>query len=233
MSVMTIREDQKVLSIRDSIHKDDFLDVYFRRLEGNYNERKKDDLRFVLERLPLYIASHNINTGFLVEYVVNEMPDLLERYLTASDLGVIGTLHDLGKYCIDEGIRDRKGPLEEQQKNTVKLHPNMGAYFMKEIGFRKKVSDAVNHHHERWDGKGYPDGLAGEKIPLGSRIMRPLDSLEKYVGFRPYKKSIPMKKALKRILDDEGKRYDPEIVENMIPLLMKADLGEILYFGFG
>ncbi len=121
-------------------------------------------------------------------------------------------LHDIGKLLIDPRIWMKTGPLSLEERKEVNQHTLKGAEMIREIPYLHSSINAIKHHHERWDGKGYPDGLAGEAIPMEARIIAVTDSLDAITTTRPYHAAAPMEKARDEILHCAGTMYDPRTV---------------------
>lgn len=121
-------------------------------------------------------------------------------------------LHDIGKIMIQETILFKEGPLTEDEWLEVKKHPVIGVEMIKYISYLAPAVPVVRHHHERWDGKGYPDGLAGGDIPLSARIVAVADGFDAMTSKRPYQDTRTLKLANQEILACSGTQYDPNVV---------------------
>jgi putative nucleotidyltransferase with HDIG domain len=124
-----------------------------------------------------------------------------------------GYLHDIGKIGIRDGILLKPGPLTEAEHADVRLHPIIGDNILKPLMFFPKEREIIRHHHERYDGKGYPDGLAGEKIPLIARVLSVADSYDAMTSSRPYRKAKTHEQAIMEIKRCTGTQFDEKIVE--------------------
>jgi len=122
-------------------------------------------------------------------------------------------LHDIGKIEIDREILNKPGKLSDHEIVIMKQHPLYGAAMIKPITFLSDCVDTILYHHENLDGSGYPEGLKGEEIPLGARILRVIDSYDAMVTDRPYRSGMSTDEALAELKKYSGKYYDPEIVE--------------------
>jgi diguanylate cyclase (GGDEF)-like protein/putative nucleotidyltransferase with HDIG domain len=121
-------------------------------------------------------------------------------------------LHDIGKLAVPEHIISKPGRLTPEEFEKMKIHPIVGAEILERVKFPYPVAPIVRAHHERWDGRGYPDGLAGEQIPLGARILSAVDCLDALATDRQYRKALPLNEAMNRVADDSGMAYDPKVV---------------------
>jgi diguanylate cyclase (GGDEF)-like protein/putative nucleotidyltransferase with HDIG domain len=125
-------------------------------------------------------------------------------------------LHDIGKLAIPEYILNKPSPLTESEMSKMKAHPTVGAEILETVPFPYPVVPFVRHHHERWDGAGYPAGLKGLEIPLGARILSIVDCYDALRTDRPYRQKLPRELALNYIKSEAGKAYDPDIVALLI-----------------
>lgn len=128
-------------------------------------------------------------------------------------------LHDIGKIAVPDSILLKRGKLTAKQRETMKRHPELGKEFMERIEFLRPALDIPFSHHERWDGTGYPKGLKGKNIPLPARIFAVVDVWDAITADRPYRKAMPLNKALKIIEEESGKHFDPKVVKAFLDLL--------------
>lgn len=136
---------------------------------------------------------------------------LNERELDA--LRAASLLHDIGKLAVPEHIITKPGKLTPQEFEKMKIHPLVGAEILEQVDFPYPVAPIVRAHHERWDGNGYPLGLAGEQIPLGARILSAVDCLDALASDRQYRRALLLDQAMEVVLGESGKSYDPRVVE--------------------
>lgn len=127
-------------------------------------------------------------------------------------------LHDIGKIGVPDRILWKPGPLTEDEWVEMKKHPVIGFRMCARIQFLRGASQIVLHHHERWDGAGYPDGLAGEEIPMGARIFAIADTLDAMTSDRPYRAALPYDVARTEILKHSGTQFDPQVVEAFLQI---------------
>jgi len=128
-------------------------------------------------------------------------------------------LHDIGKIGVKETILTKPGKLTAEEYDEMKTHPAKGAEILKEVKFLAPVVPIVYHHQERYDGKGYPAGLAGNAIPIGSRIVAVLDAFDAMTTNRPYRKGLPMDVALGELRRHSGLQFDPEVVDAFLQVV--------------
>ncbi|MGH9674465.1 MAG: diguanylate cyclase domain-containing protein [Bryobacteraceae bacterium] len=122
-------------------------------------------------------------------------------------------LHDIGKLAVPEHILSKPGRLTREEFEKVKIHPVVGAEILERVNFPYAVTPMVRFHHEKWNGDGYPAGIRGEAIPLGARILAVADCLDALISDRPYRKSIPISKAVENISAEAGVSFDPMVVQ--------------------
>ena len=125
-------------------------------------------------------------------------------------------LHDTGKIAVPEHILNKPGKLNEQEYERMKSHVTIGADILSGIDFPYPVIPLVRHHHENWDGTGYPDGLKGEAIPLGARILSVVDCFDALTSDRPYRRALTTEAALEILRQRSGTMYDVAVVEKFV-----------------
>ena len=121
-------------------------------------------------------------------------------------------LHDVGKVAVPDAILFKPGPLTDEERTLMTAHPTIGWEILRHIDFLDDAKTVVRHHHERWDGQGYPDGLAGEAIPLPARVFALADALDALTTDRPYRAAVSWTKAREVLRQDAGTHFDPAIV---------------------
>ena len=135
---------------------------------------------------------------------------------TLCGLEAAALLHDTGKIAVPEHILNKPGRLTASEFETMKRHAPIGAQIIASIEFPYPVAPVVRHHHENWDGTGYPDGLKGEEIPLGARILSVVDCFDALTSDRPYRGRMTAQQAIHIILARRGTQYDPKIVDAFV-----------------
>ena len=128
-------------------------------------------------------------------------------------------LHDIGKIGIADSILGKKGSLTSEEFDKIKEHTIMGANIIEPVDFLKNSYWAIYHHHEKYNGKGYPDGIKSEDIPILARIIAVADAYDAMSSDRPYRKKLNKDKILKELKDQSGKQFDPEVVKALISIL--------------
>ena len=122
-------------------------------------------------------------------------------------------LHDVGKLAIPDSILFKPGPLTTEERALMSRHTIVGAEIMRDIEFLAEASKVVRSHHERWDGNGYPDRLAGEQIPLNARVFAVADVFDALTTNRPYRVALSFEQARSMIEEEAGSHFDPQVVD--------------------
>jgi len=133
-------------------------------------------------------------------------------------------LHDIGKIGIPDAILNKPGKLTEDEFDTIRQHPEIGGTIVGKIKVFRSVADIVRHHHERFDGKGYPDGLCGEEISLGARIVAVADSFDAMTTIRTYRSGLSICEAIEETVRCKGSQFDPAIVDVLKALAIENKL---------
>ncbi|MBI3964294.1 MAG: response regulator [Chloroflexi bacterium] len=157
-----------------------------------------------------YTANHIERVSAIAIEIAKEL-GITGPELRGIELGAI--LHDLGKICIDSKILTKPGPLTPAEFAEMMRHPVVGSEMLGESPYLSIVRDCVRHHHEHYDGRGYPDGLAGESIPLFARIVSVADAYDAMTSDRCYRRRLPPERALSELQSLAGQQWDPTIVD--------------------
>ncbi len=152
---------------------------------------------------------------------MGEIVGLSEVEIEALKAGAL--LHDIGKIGVPAYILNKPGKLTEHEFEQMKMHTIIGADMLSNVDFRYPVVPIVRHHHERWDGRGYPDGLKGESIPVTARILTLVDTYDALRSDRPYHKPMGRKEALTYLEQNAGSMYDPKLVEIFLSIVDKLE----------
>jgi putative nucleotidyltransferase with HDIG domain len=170
-----------------------------------------------IEALALAIEAKDENTAEHLQRVrVYSMELAKELRLTEDEteaLQAASVLHDIGKLAVPEHIISKPGRLTPEEFEKMKIHPIVGAEILERVNFPYPVVPIVRAHHEKWDGTGYPYGLAGESIPVGARILAAVDCFDALASDRQYRKALPLDEAMDKVVGDAGKAFDPRVVE--------------------
>ena len=139
--------------------------------------------------------------------------------LSKTDLNILeygAMLHDIGKIGVKDSVLLKKGALDDDEFEAIKSHPSIGAKIIANISFYKPMIPCIKHHHEKFNGRGYPDGLAGEEIPLLPRIIAVADTYDAMTSTRPYRNALSKEKAVSILKEVAGTQLDAEIVDIFI-----------------
>jgi len=171
-----------------------------------------------------YTRGHSERVAVYASRIGNHMglrKELIERIYFA------GLLHDVGKIAVPDNILRKPGALTSDEWQTMRRHPAAGYEILLKIDFLKTASQIVMSHHERYDGGGYPRGLAGEEIPLGARIFTIADAFDAMTTDRPYQKARQTWEALEIIEKGKGKHFDPQIVDAFASVMRRRPQGVV------
>jgi len=160
-----------------------------------------------------YTRRHSIEVAEIARMLAWEMGLSMEM---AEEIHIAGHLHDIGKIGVRDAVLWKTEELTPQELEEIRQHPVIGYQALRQIPFLSRnggVAEMVLHHHERYDGMGYPSGLAGEEIPLGSRVLAVADSFSAMAGDRPYRKGMPFELIGQEIQRNASTQFDPMVVE--------------------
>ncbi len=143
----------------------------------------------------------------------------------SKEVAVAAQLHDIGKVGIGDGVLNKAGKLTEEEMNHIGEHPVIGERIVGCLPYMGSVAGIVRHHHERFDGTGYPDHLAGEQIPLASRMIAVADAYDAMTSSRPYRAAMPPEQAAAGIREGAGSQFDPALAEVFLDLFYTGTLG--------
>jgi HD-GYP domain-containing protein (c-di-GMP phosphodiesterase class II) len=194
------------------------------KLESHYMETI-EALSSALEARDPYTEAH---TGRIRDLagalaVAMRLPAEVRR---AVRLGAL--LHDVGKIGIADSILLKPGPLDDSEWEQMKMHPQIGERMLQGIEFLDRALPIVRSHHERWDGSGYPDGRAGEEIPMAARIIAVCDAFDAMTSDRPYRKALPVEAACDEIQRCSGTQFDPTCAMLLVEMVRgMGDTGDL------
>ena len=137
-------------------------------------------------------------------------------------------IHDIGKISVPDKILKSSGSLTDKEYAEMKNHSQYGYEILEDLDIFKEDLNIIKHHHERYDGNGYPDGLSGEEIPIGSRILAICDAYDVMSTGRVYKPALTKKEIIAEFEKCSGKQFDPEYAEMMIELIIEEQIGGIM-----
>jgi putative two-component system response regulator len=142
--------------------------------------------------------------------------------LSAADLHAVAysiLLHDLGRIGISESILLKQGPLSRDELEAVQRHVEIGERIAAPLPGAERFGPIIRHHHERWDGSGYPDGLAGQAIPVGARIIGIVDAFDAMTQYRPYREARSISEAVEEMRLEKGRQFDPDLVDEFVRVI--------------
>lgn len=167
----------------------------------------------------VYTAGHSHRVaGYSV--LAGEEMDFTGQEIFMLRLGAL--LHDLGKINVSKEILNKSGGLTEEEWEQIKAHPKNGAEIIQKVDFFKDLVSVVYHHHEYYNGHGYPGELAGSEIPVQARIIAVADAYEAMTSTRPYRKGYSHHDALSRLKEGKGWQFDPDVVDCFIKSMKRA-----------
>lgn len=175
-------------------------------------------LAFILEGKDPYTRGHSER---VTQYSVAIAKELGISQKGIAEIERAGKLHDIGKLGVDEAILCKPGPLTEKERAIINTHPQMGTAILESLDFLSKERVIIRHHHERYDGNGYPDKLKGEEIPIGARIMALADAFDAMKSKRSYRNPLPDKQVLSEIEKNAGTQFDSKVVAVFLSLVKK------------
>jgi len=228
--VLTAYDQEKVQALR--LGADDFLAKPFEReellarMEAHLRWldaiRNLDDAESILVSIAKLVEARDAYTEEHVERVARTALRLGEGVgVSGGDLDALrrgALLHDIGKVGISEMILNKPGPLTDEERAEMQRHVLIGEEVCRPLRTLRGALPIIRHHHERWDGRGYPDGLAGEDIPLLARIVAVADVFDALASDRPYRPAWPEEKARAYIREQAGQQFDPQVVEVFVEL---------------
>ena len=172
----------------------------------------------------------DLNTGVhstrLAEWALHVAGELGLDQSYLGDIEVAALLHDIGKIGISDAILNKPAKLTPEEYDQMKKHPEYGWAVLHQVPGMERASLIILHHHESYDGKGYPGGLQGEEIPIGSRIVSVIDAFDAMVSSRPYRQGLPFEEAERRLLQASGTQFDARVVERFLPLA-RAEMASV------
>jgi putative nucleotidyltransferase with HDIG domain len=198
---------QAGIAIENAALYNDLVQVYFDTIRS---------LASALEAKDIYTHGHSRRVAKDAVRIARRL-DLGKKDLEEIRHGAL--LHDIGKIGIRDSILFKAGPLDEEERRHIQSHPAVGANIMASFEVLQQVRDIIRYHHERWDGRGFPDGLRGEEIPLGARIVCIADSFDAMITSRPYREGMPIPKALEILRKERGGQFDAKLVDIFLEVI--------------
>jgi putative nucleotidyltransferase with HDIG domain len=181
-------------------------------------------LNMILEAKHPYTKGH---TNRVVELCIGLGRELGISSGELQDLREGAMLHDIGKLAISDTILNKPGPLSEQEMEIIRQHPVIGDNIIRPIRFLQHCRPVVRHHHERWDGHGYPDGLKGEDIHLFARICTIADTVDAMASARSYRAALTFPEIYDQLLMGSGTQFDENLVRIMLAMVERGEVASI------
>ena len=198
---------------------------YQKNLENRVRNQTMELIKLysgTLEAMVLALDLREKETGYhsyrVTEYALTlaKKLELPESEITILAKGAL--LHDIGKIGVPDNVLLKPGKLNDEEWEIMRKHPEHGYELLKKIDFLEESAQIVLHHHEHFNGKGYPVGLVGEQIPLGARIFSVVDTLDALTSKRVYKKAYSFEESSEKIEESSGKQFDPQVVEAFLDI---------------
>lgn len=191
------------------------------KLQGKFHKELVLALVRLLELRDPYTKGHSERVADLASKLAERINFSKEEIRSIYWAGLI---HDIGKVLISDTILSKPKKLTEEERKEVEKHPVLGSMILKTVEGTEEISKIVRYHHERWDGTGYPEGLKGEEIPLGARILSLADSFDAMTSDRPYRTAMSLEDAIKELKRCAGSQFDPNLVDVFIEIISKESI---------
>jgi putative nucleotidyltransferase with HDIG domain len=190
---------------------------YVRSVKNSFEYQLEGIVKGVIATIELkdpYTRGHSERVAYYANSLATKTGVFTEEELSAFNYACL--LHDIGKVNIPDSILMKPGKLSKEEFDVIKTHPTVGAEAIIKVRGLEDSIDVIKSHHERWDGKGYPEQLKGDKIPYLARIVSIADAFDAMTSSRSYRAAMPVEEAYKRILEGKGTQFDPNLVEMFI-----------------
>ena len=210
LQIALILSSQVVTAMENASLYENLRENYFRTVQA---------LVAAVEAKDPYTRWHSANVA---KYAVSVARDMEMNSSQLEEIHIAAILHDMGKIGISELIISKPAGLNQEEFDIMKDHPAHGIRILEPIGFSPAIINAIYQHHERFDGKGYPQGLAGEEITLAARILNVADTIDAMVSERPYRGKISIQGVLLELEREAGGQFDPRVAESARRLIEKG-----------
>lgn len=206
------------------------ISIYLNQFVLQYEQKKilLSYIKSVTKVLNQFVPTSHLHTksAFRLIRALGKKMKLTETEIKILEYASI--LHDAGKIQIPTTLLKKERPLTDDEYKLIRKHPRKGAELIKDLSSLKTVVPIIMHHHERYDGSGYPGKLKKEKIPLASRILSVIDAFDAMFFGRPYKKRMKLKDVEKEIKNQSGKQFDPKVVDSFLAILKQKSIRKYL-----
>ena len=193
-------------------------DVRLKQAEENFSALRTSVICGFNQLLDLKDLNTGVHSTRLAEWAIHVAAELGLEEHERINIETAALLHDIGKIGIPDAILHKPGKLSSEEYEWMKRHPEYGWAVLRQIPTFEMASLLTLHHHEGYDGKGYPGGLKAEEIPIGSRIVSVIDAFDAMVSSRPYRQGLPFEEAARRLTEASGTQFDPQVVKIFLPL---------------
>lgn len=214
MELLTAFADQAAMAIEVARQKDEVEAIYLDSVTA---------LAEAVDARDTYTAGHSVAVRDWALRLARRI-DLEED--RTRELAIGATLHDIGKIGIDDSILRKPGPLTDDEFAQIRTHPIVAVRILESLGARHDIIPMIRHHHERYDGKGYPAGLSKDEIPMEARILAVADSYHAMASVRPYRDALPFEKIVDELQKGRGGQFDPELADEFLACLDEIGLCE-------
>ncbi len=178
-----------------------------------------------MEAKDKYTEGHSHRVSRYANLIACNM-DLRPALIETIDMAA--TLHDIGKIGVPDAILLKPSRLTEAEFTAIKRHPRIGVAIVKQVALPDAVTDIILHHHERCDGSGYPDGLTGDQLSIGAKILSVADAFDAMTSERPYRKAMPLSEAMSQLVQGRGAQFDAQVVDCVVSLAGKSAFLEVM-----
>jgi putative nucleotidyltransferase with HDIG domain len=168
-----------------------------------------------------YTQGHSVRVTELAEEIARRLGWSAEQL---ASLRVGGPLHDIGKLAVSDDVLCKEGRLDPEELDQIREHPKIGARILLRMAALREAIPYVLYHHERWDGRGYPSGKAGEEIPIEARVLAVADAFDAMTSDRPYRRALSRTEALAEVERCAGTQFDPRIAQVFLELFAEREL---------
>ena len=216
-----LRRIERILELED-LHKD---------LEYKVEEKTKQVKQLMFETITAIAGTIDAKDPYtkghserVAEYSVKIAKELGMEEKRVNELSYIALLHDIGKVGIPDAILLKPDRLTDEEYATMKTHTSIGAKVLESLNSIQHIEYGALYHHERYDGRGYPNGLQGEEIPLYGRIIAAADALDAMTSNRAYRKHLPKERVLEEIANGKGTQFDPVVTDALLSLIEREEI---------
>jgi HD-GYP domain-containing protein (c-di-GMP phosphodiesterase class II) len=165
----------------------------------------------VLEMRDPYTAFHSDRVAIYSQSILNYLPGISAR--EAATIQRAARIHDIGKVHVRDAVLLKNGPLDQEERRAMEAHPSIGADLVARMHAYRDCVEVIRHHHERWDGGGYPSRLVGDRTPIGARVIAVADAFDAMTTDRPYRKALSFEAAVAEVRRNAGVQFDPIVAK--------------------